>query len=487
VETERSPQVKSPSQQSQVGLIGLGVMGQNLALNIARNGFPISVFNRSTDAVDAFLRERVQGEPVFGARSTEELVDSLARPRRIILMIKAGAPVDELIGQLAPHLDPGDLIVDAGNSHPDDTERRSRDLPARGLRFMGMGVSGGEEGALHGPSLMPGGPRDAYDELQPILTRIAAKVDGEPCVTYIGPGSSGHFVKMVHNGIEYGDMQLIAEAYDLLSHALGMPAAELAGVFRTWNQDILESFLIEITGQILDVTDPETGKPLVEVILDKAGQKGTGQWTAEIALQLGVPLPTIHAAVDARGLSARRDQRLRAAQVLGGPKTRAQRDPAVVNAVHDALYASKICSYAQGLDLLLSASQTHRWDLSLAEIARIWRGGCIIRARFLNRIRDAYRKTPTLPNLLLDPALGGWIDEHQSAWRQVVALAAASGVPVLAMGASLSYYDSYRRDRLPQNLTQAQRDFFGAHTYERIDRPAGQSFHTQWTAPAPRS
>ncbi len=472
--------VNDPTTGSQIGLIGLAVMGQNLALNIARKGFPISVYNRTTTKVDAFLDHHVQDEPVTGTRSIEEFVQSLAVPRKIIIMVKAGRPVDDTIEQLTPHLDAGDMIIDAGNSHPDDTERRSAEITERGFRFVGMGVSGGEEGALNGPSLMPGGPRDAYDELEPILTKIAAQVDDGPCVTYIGPGAAGHFVKMVHNGIEYGDMQLIAEAYDLLSHALGMSSDELASVFQRWNEGLLESFLIEITGDIFSKRDPDTGQPMVDVILDKAGQKGTGRWTAEIALALGVPLPTIHAAVDARGLSSQKQRRVRAAEVLQGPKVTPIPDRRIVNDVHDALYASKICSYAQGIDMMQTASAEKDWNLDIAEIARIWKAGCIIRARFLARIQKAYGANQTLDNLLLDPELGGWIGEHQLPWRQVVGLAAEQGIPVLAMAASLSYFDSYRRARLPQNLTQAQRDYFGAHTYERVDRPEGEHFHSDW-------
>ena len=467
---------------SQIGLIGLAVMGQNLALNIARRGFPISVFNRSTDKVTAFLRTEVQkGDPVHGALTVAEFVHSVQRPRRIVLMVKAGAAVDETIRSLVPHLEKGDLIIDAGNSHPRDTERRDQELQALGLRFVGMGVSGGEEGALKGPSLMPGGPRSAFDELEPILTRIAAQVDDGPCVTYIGPGGAGHFVKMVHNGIEYGDMQLIAEAYDFLQGVLGLTPAQMAPIFADWNQGLLNSFLIEITATILGKTDPESGKPMVDVIVDRAGQKGTGRWTSEIALELGVPLPTIHAAVEARCLSSQKEQRVAAARVLHGPKPALVRDDRLVAALRDALYASKVCSYAQGLDLLRTASEAKHWDLQLGEIARIWKGGCIIRARFLDRIKEAYRRQKNLPNLLLDEQLGGFLNEAQSAWRKVVALGAEHGVPMLAFGASLAYFDSYRRARLPQNLTQAQRDFFGAHTFERVDRPAGQMFHHDWS------
>jgi 6-phosphogluconate dehydrogenase len=469
------------TQTSQVGLVGLAVMGQNLALNIARHGFPISVFNRTTDKVREFVaRDVKKGDPVLGTMSPEELVRSLARPRRVILMVKAGAPVDDTIKSLVPFLEKGDMVIDAGNSHPKDTERRTHELAALGLRFVGMGVSGGEEGALNGPSLMPGGAREAYAELAPILTKIAAQVNDGPCVTYIGPGGAGHFVKTVHNGIEYGDMQLIAEVYDLMQTALGMTPQQMAPVFAQWNEGPLESFLIEITAKILAETDPKTRQPLVDVIVDRAGQKGTGRWTSEIALELGVPLPTIHAAVDARALSSLKDERVAASKVLGGPRASVVRDPALLDALRDALYASKICSYAQGMDLLKTASRASKWNLQLGEIARIWKGGCIIRARFLDRIKDAYRKNQELANLLLDEELGGFLMNAQASWRKVTALGAAHGVPMLAMASSLGYFDSYRRARLPQNLTQAQRDCFGAHTFERLDAPAGQFFHHDW-------
>jgi 6-phosphogluconate dehydrogenase len=457
-------------------------MGQNLARNIARNGFPVTVYNRSWDKTEAALALAGKGAPMVGARTPQEVAQSLARPRRVLLLVKAGQPVDDTIAAFLPVLERGDLIIDAGNSHPDDTERRSLALHAQGFRFVGMGVSGGEEGALWGPSLMPGGERSAYDDLAPILRKIAAQVDDGPCVTHVGRGAAGHFVKMVHNGIEYGDMQLIAESFDLMQNVLGMSHAAMADTFARWNEGLLESFLIEITARILRERDPETGQPMVEVILDRAGQKGTGKWTSEIALRYGVPLPTIHAAVEARYLSARKDQRVAASQKLAGPEARHAADPSLVDAVRDALYSSKICSYAQGLDLLAAADREKDFGLDLGEIARIWKGGCIIRARFLNRIQAAYRKHRTLPNLLLDEELGGFLVANQARWRRVVALGAEHGVPTLAMGASLAYFDSFRRARLPQNLTQAQRDFFGAHTFERTDRPAGQLFHHDWQA-----
>jgi len=454
-------------------------MGQNLALNIARNGFPVTVYNRSHDKTAATLARLGAGQKMVGAKTPQEVAASLVRPRKLILLVKAGQPVDDTIASFLPVLQPGDMLVDTGNSHPDDTERRSRELSAKGFRFVGMGVSGGEEGALNGPSLMPGGERSAYDELAPILKKIAAQVDDGPCVTHVGTGSAGHFVKMVHNGIEYGDMQLIAECYDLMQHVLGMNATQMADAFAAWNKTFLESFLIEITARILRATDPATKKPMVDVIVDRAGQKGTGKWTSEMALRYGIPAPTMHAAVEARCLSAMKDQRVAASKQLPGPAASAPM-PALLEAVRDALYCSKICSYAQGLDLLATADADKKWGLDLGEIARIWKGGCIIRARFLRSIQQAYGKQKQLGNLLLDPELGGFLVKHQANWRKVVALAAERGVPTLAMGASLSYFDSFRRASLPQNLTQAQRDLFGAHTFERVDRPAGEMFHHEW-------
>jgi 6-phosphogluconate dehydrogenase len=464
---------------SQICVVGLATMGQNLALNIARNGFPVTVYNRSFDKTEATLARVGQGERMIAARTPQEACASLLRPRKVLLLVKAGDPVDQTIASFLPHLQPGDLIIDTGNSHPDDTERRSKELAAKGFRFVGMGVSGGEEGALNGPSLMPGGDRSAYDELAPILKKIAAQVDDGPCVTHVGTGAAGHFVKMVHNGIEYGDMQLIAEVYDLMQNVLGMDHAAMAAAFTEWNKGFLESFLIEITARILRANDPETKKPMVEVILDRAGQKGTGKWTSEIALRYGIPVPTMQAAVEARCLSAMKDQRVAASKQLTGP-AKAGPVQGMLDAVRDALYCSKICSYAQGLDLLATANADKNWGLDLGEIARIWKGGCIIRARFLRSIQQAYGKQKQLPNLLLDPELGGFLQKNQASWRKVVALAAERGVPVLSMGASLSYFDSYRRAQLPQNLTQAQRDLFGAHTFERVDRPAGEHFHHEW-------
>ena len=465
---------------AQIAVVGLATMGQNLALNIARNGFPVAVYNRSFDKTEATLARADEGFRMAGARTPQELASLLAKPRRVLLLVKAGQPVDDTIAQLLPHLEPGDMIIDAGNSHPDDTERRGRELPQRGIRFVGMGVSGGEEGALLGPSLMPGGDRSAYDELAPILQKIAAKVEDGPCVAHLGLGAAGHFVKMVHNGIEYGDMQLIAECYDLMQNVLGMQHDQMAAAFATWNTGVLESFLIEITSKILKERDPKTGNPMVEMIVDKAGQKGTGKWTSEIALRHGVPLPTIHAAVEARSLSSMKDQRVLASQRLRGPQTTRIKDEKLVDAVRDALYCSKICSYAQGLDLLATVDREKGWGIDLGEVARIWKGGCIIRARFLQRIQSAFQKHKRLDNLLLDDELGGFLVQHQQSWRRVVSLASEHGVPALAMAGSLGYFDSFRRARLPQNLTQAQRDFFGAHTFERTDGKAGDWVHHEW-------
>ncbi|RFP59391.1 MAG: NADP-dependent phosphogluconate dehydrogenase [Limnothrix sp. CACIAM 69d] len=464
------------------GLIGLAVMGENLALNIERNGFPIAVYNRSRDKTDTFMATRAQGKQVQPTYSLEEFVAALEPPRKILIMVKAGGPVDAVIEQLKPLLAPGDILIDGGNSLYEDTERRTQDLEALGLTYIGMGVSGGEEGALNGPSLMPGGTRSAYEKIEPIVTKIAAQVDNGPCVTYIGPGGSGHYVKMVHNGIEYGDMQLIAEAYDLLKTVGGLNQAQLQSTFAAWNQtDELNSFLIEITAEIFKVSDPDTQEPLVELIQDAAGQKGTGRWTVMSALELGVSIPTIIAAVNARIMSSIKAERTAAAQELSGPGPIAPVDQATfIDQVRDALYCSKICSYAQGMALLAKASAEFGYGLNLAEMARIWKGGCIIRAGFLSKIERAFTDNPQLPNLLLAPEFKQTILDRQAAWRSVVATAAQTGIAVPAFSASLDYFDSYRRDRLPQNLTQAQRDFFGAHTYERIDKPG--TFHTEWAA-----
>ncbi|BAZ05525.1 NADP-dependent phosphogluconate dehydrogenase [Calothrix sp. NIES-3974] len=468
------------TQLQSFGVIGLAVMGENIALNVERNGFPIAVYNRSREKTDAFMANRATGRNVKAAFELKDFVAALERPRRILVMVQAGKPVDAVIQQLKPLLDEGDIIIDGGNSWFEDTERRTQELEPTGLRYIGMGVSGGEEGALNGPSLMPGGTESSYQFLSPIFNKIAAQVDDGPCVTYIGPGGSGHYVKMVHNGIEYGDMQLIAEAYDLLKNAAGLDHNQLHQVFSEWNTtDELNSFLIEITANIFPYIDPETKQPLVELIVDAAGQKGTGRWTVQTALELGVAVPTIIAAVNSRIISSIRDERIAASKQLTGPSGKVSGDiNAFIGKVRDALYCSKICSYAQGMALLNTASQTYNWNLTLSELARIWKGGCIIRAGFLNKIKNAFNENPTLPNLLLAPEFKQTILDRQNAWREVIMTAAQLGIPVPAFSASLDYFDSYRRERLPQNLTQAQRDYFGAHTYKRIDKEG--TFHTEW-------
>jgi 6-phosphogluconate dehydrogenase len=463
------------------GVIGLAVMGENIALNVERNGFPIAVYNRSREKTDNFMATRAQGKNVVPAYTIKEFCASLERPRKILIMVKAGAPIDAVIQELKPFLQAGDVIIDGGNSLYEDTDRRTAELESSGLTFIGMGVSGGEEGALNGPSMMPGGSEAAYKNLEPILVKIAAQVDDGPCVAYMGKGGAGHYVKMVHNGIEYGDMQLIAEAYDLLKNVGGLNGEQLNKVFTEWNQtDELNSFLIEITADIFKYIDPETNQPLVEVVLDAAGQKGTGRWTVQSALELGIAIPTMFAAVNGRIMSSLKKERVIASQSLTGPNTKFVGDvPTFINQVRDALYCSKMCSYAQGMALLSAASVAYGYDLNLSEIARIWKGGCIIRAGFLNKIKDAFNADPKLANLLLAPEFKQTILDRQTAWREVVANAAKLGIPVPAFSASLDYFDSYRRASLPQNLTQAQRDYFGAHTYERTDKPG--SFHTEWT------
>ena len=465
----------------QMGLIGLAVMGENLALNIESRGYSMAVFNRTYEKTEKLINGRAKGKKFVGARTLEEFVAALDKPRRIVIMVKAGGPVDATIAQLIPLLDKGDLIIDGGNSHFPDTIRRNKTLNERGILFIGTGVSGGEEGALKGPSIMPGGQREAYALVEDVLTKIAAQVDGQPCCTYIGPDGAGHYVKMVHNGIEYGDMQLIAEAYYMMHNALGMDAAELHKVFTEWNAGELNSFLIEITADIFKRKDEDTGKPLVELVLDKAGQKGTGKWTIVSALDMGITAPTMAEAVFARCISAVKDERVAASKILKGPSGKYTGDKKeFVQAIHDALYASKICSYAQGFQLMRAAGAEHGWDLNMGEIAMIWRGGCIIRAHFLNRIKDAFDRDPKLANLLLDPYFKDIIERSQANWRKVVATAAELGIPVPAFGSALSYYDGYRRDKLSANLIQAQRDYFGAHTYERIDKPG--TFHSEWGA-----
>jgi 6-phosphogluconate dehydrogenase len=461
------------------GLIGLAVMGQNLVLNVESRGFAVSVFNRTVDVTHSFVAAH-PGKRLFGAATLAEFVASLAMPRKVMLMVKAGAAVDAVIAQLTPLLDAGDIIIDGGNSLFTDTERRDAELAAKGLRFIGAGVSGGEEGARKGPAIMPGGPASTWDVMRPIFESIAAKVDGQPCVVHIGPGGAGHYVKMVHNGIEYGDMQLICEAYALFK-AAGMTTDEMADVFAAWNAGDLQSYLIQITAEALRQRDPKTGQPVVDLILDKAGQKGTGQWTLMNAAQNAVVVSTINAAVEARVLSSMKAARVAASTQLQGPDSKLAMDKTqLVALVHDALYASKIVSYAQGLDLMRTMSDSKNWALNLGAIAGIWRGGCIIRARFLGHITLAYQADAALPNLMLAPFFKGVLNTSQQAWRETVALAVSHGIAVPAMAASLAYYDSYRCARGPANLLQAQRDFFGAHTYERVDKPAGEWFHTQW-------
>ena len=464
---------------SEFGLIGLAVMGQNLVLNVESRGFQVSVYNRTTSVTDEFVAAHPD-KKLVGAKSLEEFVQSLASPRKVMIMVKAGGPVDAVIESLIPLLDKGDIIIDGGNSLYTDTERRDAWLGDLGFRFIGAGVSGGEEGARKGPAIMPGGPASTWDVMKPIFESIAAKAEGEPCVTHIGPGGAGHYVKMIHNGIEYGDMQLICEAYNIFK-AAGFSAAELGQVFTDWNNGDLESYLIQITAEIFKQTDPETGQPLVEMILDTAGQKGTGKWTIMNAVENAVVISTINAAVEARILSSMKDKRVAASAELQGPKPELTADKAeLVAKVHDALFASKIISYAQGLDLIASMSVEKDWNLDLGKIAAIWRGGCIIRARFLNDITDAYRSNPELSNLMLAPFFKDLLNQFQQNWREVVSMATLAGIPVPAFSASLGYYDSYRSAVLPANLLQAQRDFFGAHTYERTDKPRGEFFHTDW-------
>ncbi len=469
--------------KQQIGLVGLAVMGENLVLNIERNGFGVSVFNRTTEKVTKFVEGRAAGRNIQGTYSLQELVDSLETPRRIMLMVKAGPPVDDFIEQLKPLLSPGDILIDGGNSLYSDTIRRNKALQTDGILYIGTGVSGGEEGALWGPSIMPGGQQEAYDSVGPILTKIAAHVDGEPCCTYIGPDGAGHYVKMVHNGIEYGDMQLICEAYFIMANALGMSAMDMHEVFAEWNKGELNSYLIEITTNILARVDEETGKPMVDVILDTAGQKGTGKWTSKDALDLGIPAPTIAEAVFARCLSALKEERVAASKKLKGPRKRYRGDKEkFIEAIRQALYASKICSYAQGFALMDAAGKEYGWELDFGSIAKIWRGGCIIRAHFLHQITEAYERDANLTNLLLDPYFKDVVKNSQQAWRKVVSTAVNAGIPVPAFSSAISYFDGYRQPRLPANLLQAQRDYFGAHTYLRVDKPGEGPFHTEWTS-----
>jgi len=469
--------------QADIGLIGLAVMGENLVLNMESHGFRVAVFNRTTSKVDAFMDGRAKGKNIVGCHSIEELVANLERPRKVFLLVKAGAAVDAIVESIIPYLEPGDIIIDGGNSHFSDTIRRTANVESKGLLYIGTGVSGGEEGALKGPSIMPGGTVAAWPHVKEIFQSIAAKVDdGIPCCEWLGNDGAGHFVKMVHNGIEYGDMQMICEAYALMRHVLNMQPAEISTVFGEWNKGELDSYLIEITRDILARTDDETGLPMVDVILDKAGQKGTGRWTSLVALDLGVPAQTIVEAVFARALSAIKDERLIASQTLAGPEVHFSGDKQVfLEQLRQALFASKICSYAQGYQLLRAAASEYKWDLDYGEIALMWRGGCIIRAQFLGDIKKAYDNNPGLQNLLLDNYFKEAIERSQLAWRKVIATAVEQGTPVPTFSSALAYYDGYRSGVLPANLLQAQRDYFGAHTYERLDKPAGEYFHTNWT------
>ena len=463
----------------QIGVIGLAVMGKNLALNIESRGYSISVFNRSKDKTEEFLQE-AEGKNVVGTFTIEEFVNSLEKPRKILLMVKAGAATDATIESLKPYLEKGDILIDGGNTLYTDTIRRNKELEELGIHFVGTGVSGGEEGALKGPSIMPGGQKEAYDLVEPILKDISAKVEGDACCTYIGPNGAGHYVKMVHNGIEYGDMQLISEAYFLLKNVLGLTAQELHEVFAEWNKGELDSYLIEITADIFTKVDEETGKPLVDVILDTAGQKGTGKWTSKSALDLGVPLPIITESVFARFISAMKEERVKASKMLTGPDAVGYTGDkqAFIESVRKALYMAKICSYAQGFAQLRAASEEYEWNLQYGEIAMIFRGGCIIRAQFLQKIKEAYDRDGRLPNLLLDPYFKEIVESYQGALRETMIVAIQNGVAVPAFSGALSYFDSYRTATLPANLIQAQRDYFGAHTYQRVDKEG--IFHTEW-------
>jgi 6-phosphogluconate dehydrogenase len=467
---------------SDIGVIGIAVMGENLILNMESKGFHVTAYNRTVDKVENFMNGRAKGKNIYGATSLEDFVSSLKRPRKVMLMVKAGKPVDDFIDALIPHLEPGDIIIDGGNTHFPDTNRRTKFVESKGLLYIGTGVSGGEEGALLGPSIMPGGSPAAWPIVKPIFQAIAAKVEGGvPCCDWVGENGAGHFVKMVHNGIEYGDMQLINEVYHIMKDVLGMSADEMHEVFKEWNTGELDSYLIEITRDILAYKDTD-GKPLVDKILDTAGQKGTGKWTGVSALELGVPLTLIGEAVFSRCLSAIKEERVAASKVLSGPKPSFSGDKkAFINDLKNALYASKIISYAQGYQLMQAAAKEYGWNLNYGGIALMWRGGCIIRSVFLGKIKDAFDKNPNLTNLLLDPFFTGKVQSSQDGWRRVVASAIFDGIPSPAMSSALSYFDGYRAERLPANLLQAQRDYFGAHTYERLDKPRGEFFHTNWT------
>ncbi|MGG1311356.1 MULTISPECIES: NADP-dependent phosphogluconate dehydrogenase [Cohnella] len=466
--------------KAHIGVVGMAVMGRNLALNIESRGYTVAVYNRSREKTDDLIATDGKGKNLIPTYSVEEFVNSLEKPRKILIMVQAGSGTDATIESLVPYLDKGDIIIDGGNAYFPDTQRRSKELTEKGFHFIGTGVSGGEEGALKGPAIMPGGPLEAYKLVEPILTGISAKVNGDPCCTYIGPDGAGHYVKMVHNGIEYGDMQLICEAYQLLKDVLGLSTDELHEIFTEWNKGELDSYLIEITADIFSKKDPETGKPMVDVILDAAGQKGTGKWTSQSALDLGVPLSIITESVFSRFLSAMKEERVAASKVLKGPQKPAfQGDKAAfIESVRKALYASKICSYAQGFAQMRAASEEYNWNLQYGNIAMIFRGGCIIRARFLQNIKDAYDRNPELKNLLLDEYFKGVVENYQDAWREVVATAVRYGIPVPAFASALAYYDSYRSERLPANLLQAQRDYFGAHTFKRVDKEG--VFHHNW-------
>jgi 6-phosphogluconate dehydrogenase len=466
-----------------IGLIGLAVMGENLVLNMESHGYTVAVFNRTVARVDAFVNGRAKGKRIVGCHSVKDLVAALKRPRKVMIMVKAGPAVDQVIEEVAPLLEPGDIVIDGGNTHYPDTTRRTKALKERGLLFIGTGVSGGEEGALKGPSIMPGGNPDAWPHVKPIFQAIAARApDGSPCCDWVGPEGAGHYVKMVHNGIEYGDMQLICESYDVLHRLAGLDAAGLHEVFGRWNKGHLDSYLIEITGDIFAYRDPETGKPLVDLILDAAGQKGTGKWTVGSATDLGIALTLITEAVFARLLSAQKEERLAASKVLPGPEPRfAGEREAFIRDVEMALYASKVISYAQGFALMNAMAKESGWTINNGAVALMWRGGCIIRSVFLGKIKEAFDRNAKLTNLLVDSYFAGEIERAQAGWRRAVCAGMANGIPLPAMSAALAYFDGYRCGRLPANLLQAQRDYFGAHTYERVDKPRGQFFHTNWT------
>ncbi|MCU7905798.1 MAG: NADP-dependent phosphogluconate dehydrogenase [Candidatus Thiodiazotropha sp. (ex Epidulcina cf. delphinae)] len=470
----------SAQKQFHIGLIGLGVMGRNLALNMEEKGFPVAVWNRNSEAIDTFIAE-YQGKRFGGEADLAGFVALLERPRRILLMIKAGDPVDQVIEQLLPLLEPGDIVMDGGNSWFEDTRRREKYLGGKGIHFVGVGISGGEEGARHGPSMMPGGSVDAYAEVRSVFEAVTAQTEAGACVTHVGPDGAGHFVKMVHNGIEYADMQLLAEVYDLMRRGLCLSESAMAELFDQWNQGPMESFLVELTAQVMKVRDIETDRPLLSLIMDKAGQKGTGRWTVQAALAQGVAVPGIAAAVDARVLSSMKEQRMAASLVLQGTQPNEVAAPTPLPAdLHSAIYASRITAYAQGMDLIRIASNRYHWSVDLAETARIWKGGCIIRARLLDPIRHAFSCTTEPANLMLDREMSVQLQALQGAWRSVIAFSVAAGIPAPVMSACLNYFDSYRTERLPQNLIQAQRDAFGAHTYERVDHPGWGFVHSKW-------